>query len=68
MIVYGGCTLVAALIAEQLIDEYHFFVNPVALGQGIPVFQQLRDMQRLQLMKAEAYPSGIVLLQYTRAV
>ncbi len=68
LVVYGGCELVAGLIAGNLIDEYHFFINPVALGTGIPIFQQLNSIQRLKLVKAEAYPSGIALLQYTRAV
>ncbi len=65
MIVYGGCSFVAALIKEGLIDEFNFFVNPVALGRGIPIFQELEDFQQLVLTKSEAYKSGIILLQYT---
>src|SRR3989344_359720 len=34
LIVYGGSSFVADLIKEKLIDEFHFFVNPIALGKG----------------------------------
>jgi dihydrofolate reductase len=64
MIVYGGCSFVSALIKEGLIDEFHFFINPVALGKGIPVFQEISDFQRLKLMRSITYPSGIVMLHY----
>lgn len=64
IIVYGGCSFVAALIQEGLIDEFNFFVNPVALGHGISVFRLLSDFQRLKLIHSKTYKSGIVLLQY----
>ena len=38
LIAYGGGTLVSNLIAEGLLDELHLFVNPTALGAGMPVF------------------------------
>jgi len=34
----GGADLAATLTAHQLIDEYHLFVNPVAIGGGKPFF------------------------------
>lgn len=61
---YGGSSFVAALIKEKLIDEFHFFVNPVVLGKGVSVFEQLDDPQQLQLVKSVTYNSGIVLMQY----
>ncbi len=33
IIAYGGATFVSALIKEDLIDEYHLFVNPAVLGR-----------------------------------
>jgi len=37
MIAYGGATLVSDLIAVGLLDELHLFVNPTAIGSGLPV-------------------------------
>lgn len=67
LMVYGGCSFVAALIREGLIDEFHFFVNPVALGNGIGVFSELKGLQPLRLKQSVAYPSGLVLLVYEKA-
>ena len=41
IIAYGGASFVSALIPHDLIDEYHLFVNPVALGTGMPIFKAL---------------------------
>lgn len=62
MIAYGGGTLVAGLIAEGLLDELHLFVNPTALGAGMPVFPKLDAHQRLQLVTARPFDCGITAL------
>lgn len=64
IIVYGGSSFVTALIRESLIDEYHLFVNPVALGSGEPIFGGLEAFRPLQLKNSMVYNSGIVLLNY----
>lgn len=64
MIVYGGSSFVSAIIREGLIDEFHLFVNPVALGHGEPIFNGLEKYKNLELKKSIVYESGIVLLHY----
>lgn len=64
MIVYGGQSFVVSLIREKLIDEFHLFVNPVALGKGLAIFNGIREFQELKLKKTISYNSGIVLLNY----
>lgn len=64
IIVYGGSSFVSALIKEGLIDEFHFFVNPVALGKGVSAFDNLENLQQLRLKKSITYDCGIVLLVY----
>jgi dihydrofolate reductase len=64
IVVYGGSSFVSSLIGEKLIDELHLFVNPVALGNGVPIFQQIEGVRQLKLMKSAVYPCGIALLQY----
>jgi dihydrofolate reductase len=64
IIVYGGSSFVSALAKENLIDEYHLFVNPVALGRGVPIFDQLEHWQQLKFIKSITCKSGIVILHY----
>jgi dihydrofolate reductase len=45
-------------MAENLIDEYWLFVNPVLLGQGIPLFKNIQDRTSLMLVKSHIFPSG----------
>lgn len=66
IIAYGGASFVSALIHHDLIDEYHLFVNPVALGTGMPIFNALASPRRLVLETATAFTCGIVLVRYRR--
>jgi dihydrofolate reductase len=62
MIVYGGGTLVSNLIAENLVDELHLFVNPTAIGTGMPVFPERGAYHRLRLVTARPFDCGITAL------
>jgi len=64
IIVYGGSTFVATLIKAGLIDEFHLLVNPVALGQGLPIFNTIDNKQNMELINAKSYKCGIGLLHY----
>jgi dihydrofolate reductase len=64
LIAYGGSTLVTGLIANGLLDELHLFVNPAAIGAGLPVFPNLEAPQQLRLAGARPFDCGITVLQY----
>ena len=64
MIVYGGGGFVSSLIKEGLIDEFHLFINPNALGQGMPIFHRLTKPQNLNLLSATTFSNGVALLVY----
>ena len=66
IIVYGGSSFVAALIKAGLIDEFHFFLNPIAIGSGISAFEQLENWQPLELKKTITCNSGLVILNYEK--
>ncbi|MEZ0485242.1 dihydrofolate reductase family protein [Fibrella aquatica] len=66
MIVYGGGTFVSSLIEAGLIDEFHLFINPVAIGTGMAIFNRLSGRQNLTLVQSIAFDCGIVLLRYKR--
>jgi dihydrofolate reductase len=63
MAAFGGGTLVRNLIAEGLLDELHLFVNPTAIGAGMPVFPQ-DSYQRFDLVAASPFECGITALHF----
>ena len=64
IIAYGGATFVSALIKQGLIDEFHLFINPTAIGNGMTIFKELDSKQNLTLKKSLAFTCGIALLCY----
>jgi dihydrofolate reductase len=64
IIAYGGAAFVAALVKHNLIDDYHLFVNPAAIGKGLSIFSALEGMRALTLIKATPFDCGIVVLHY----
>ena len=66
LIVYGGSSFVSSLIKLGLIDEFHFFVNPIAIGKGMSAFSQLEKWQQLKLVKSMTCDSGIIILHYAK--
>ena len=64
IIAYGGATFVSALIKHGLIDEFHLFINPVAIGRGMTIFSELEQKQNLTLIQSTAFACGIVVLHY----
>ncbi len=64
IIVYGGSSFVSELIKEGLVDEFHLFMNPVALGKGVPIFDKTNNLLQMKLKGSKAYNCGINLLTY----
>jgi dihydrofolate reductase len=64
IIAWGGASFVQALSQAALVDEYRLVINPVALGDGLPLFKDLSAPIRLQLVEATTYASGAVLHIY----
>ena len=64
IIVYGGATFDSSLIKAGLIDEFHLFINPVAIGSGMAIFKGINEIQKFTLIKSTPFDCGIVELQY----
>ncbi len=62
--VVGGSSFVSELIEDDLIDEIHFYLNPVVIGKGESIFSGLNQFKKLNLKKVTKYDCGIVLLVY----
>ena len=65
IIVYGGSTFVSALIKKGLVDEFHLFINPTSIGNGMSIFKELAGKQNLTLVKSISFDCGIIVLNYT---
>ncbi|HZY39626.1 MAG TPA: dihydrofolate reductase family protein [Mucilaginibacter sp.] len=65
LLVYGGANFVSSLISLNLIDEYYFFLNPVAIGSGLTIF---KERKILELESSTAYLNGKVLNKYVVVV
>lgn len=64
IIAYGGATFVSALIHYKLIDEFHLFINPVAIGNGMSIFKEIDSKQDLALVQSTSFECGVVVLNY----
>lgn len=67
IIAYGGSTFASSLIKHGLIDEFHLFINPVAIGNGMAIFKERESKQDFVLETSHAFPCGIVLVKYRKA-
>ncbi|MBA4370418.1 MAG: dihydrofolate reductase [Coriobacteriaceae bacterium] len=63
---FGGGKLATALSDAGLVDEYLVAVQPILLGDGIPLWRTPHARTRLELVAARAWPGGIAELRYRR--
>jgi len=64
---FGGGQLATALSDAGLIDEYLIAVQPILLGDGIPLWRAPHRPVELRPTIARTWPDGIVELRYRRA-
>lgn len=64
MLIYGSASIVQQLTALRLIHECQLLVHPVVLGRGKSLFGEMVTRQRLALVEAPPFESGVVLITY----
>jgi dihydrofolate reductase len=64
IVVYGGAMFDSSLIKAGLIDEFHLFINPVAIGSGMAIFKDISEIQKFTLIKSTPFDCGITELLY----
>jgi dihydrofolate reductase len=67
IVFHGGVRTAQALARLDLVDEYQLVVPPVALGDGEPLFRNLPDGLKLELLQVVELEAGGVFLRYKRA-
>lgn len=61
---YGGASLITNFINLGLVDEFRLSVHPVILGEGRPLFIDIKQRLNLKLIKTRTFSSGVVQLIY----
>ncbi len=64
IIIFGSPSAAHSLMAENLIDDYWLFVNPLLLAKGIPLFSGIKDITKLKLLLSHSFTLGVVCLHY----
>lgn len=64
ILVFGSADLCASLTRAGLIDEYRLGLNPIALGEGKPLFKPGTGPAKMRLLQARPLQTGCVLLFY----
>jgi len=67
LVIMGSGTIVSQLTDAHLIDEYQMIVNPIILGEGRTMFEDLKDKLQLKLTNTRAFKNGNVLVSYENA-
>ncbi len=67
-ILTGGVTIPLQLAELGLIDEYHFVVHPIIIGEGRRLFEgiNMQEKLRLKLVGSTVFNSGSIALRYLK--
>ena len=65
ILLFGSPTATHSLIQLNLIDGYWLFVNPIILGKGIPLFADIKEKIKLNLLNTRQFNCGVTELNYT---
>jgi len=64
ILLFGSPTATHSLMQQNLIDGYWLFVNPIILGQGIPLFVDIKNKTSLNLINTRQFNNGVTELNY----
>ena len=66
-ILVGSRSLIVQCMNLNLVDELHLCVHPVIAGNGLPLFEDINDMVKLNLLKMKTFECGAVMFYYQPA-
>ncbi len=64
ILAFGGASFAGALLAAGVVDELRLFVNPVAIGTGLGLFDQLSAPLPMELIEARRFQHGMQTARY----
>ncbi len=66
ILIFGSPSASHSLLSLGLIDEFWIFVNPVLLGEGIPLFKGVTEITKLNLLETKTFTCGVIALHYEK--
>lgn len=66
ILIFGSPRASHSLLNLGLVDEFWIFINPILLGQGIPLFKNVPELIKLRLLDTKTFTSGVVALHYRK--
>lgn len=66
ILIFGSPGASQSLLNEGLIDEFWLFVNPIILGQGMPLFKDISAATKLKLVESKTFECGVIALHYAK--
>ncbi|MBX3018148.1 MAG: dihydrofolate reductase family protein [Bdellovibrionaceae bacterium] len=64
LLLFGSVALHEKLSELNLVDEYEFVLQPMAIPGGPKLFENLRERRDLALVSMKSLASGVVILRY----
>jgi dihydrofolate reductase len=65
ILMFGSPSAVQTLLRYNLIDEFWLFVNPIILGNGIPLFKSIENRINLKILTTKVFVIGVIGLHYS---
>ena len=64
MTILGSGSIITQFAEKGLIDQYQFMIDPIAIGDGTPIFKNIKHNLELKLTDSKIFDSGVVVLTY----
>ncbi|KYD02683.1 MULTISPECIES: dihydrofolate reductase family protein [Heyndrickxia] len=61
---YGGASLITTFINLGLVDVFRLSIHPVVLGEGKPLFVDIKQRLNLKMVRTKTFSSGVVQIIY----
>jgi len=66
ILIFGSPSASNSILNKELVDEFWIFVNPILLGQGIPLFKDISKSVNLSLVETKTFDIGVIALHYAK--
>ncbi len=67
ILIFGSPGASQSLLNQGLIDEFWLFVNPIILGQGMPLFKDITGTTKLKFVESKTFGCGVIALHYGKS-